>query len=104
MAGNELWKSDGTAAGTVLVKDIVTTSYYYGSSSYPSGLTAVGGTLFFTAVTRDTGTELWKSDGTAAGTVLVKDINTDTFFGNPVGSNPGDLAAVGGVLLFRATD
>ena len=43
--GTELWKSDGTAAGTVLVKDI-----YPGSdSSYPSNLTNVGGTLFFAA-------------------------------------------------------
>ena len=44
------------------------------ASSYPSGLTDVGGTLFFTADDGSHGTELWKSDGTAAGTVLVKDI------------------------------
>uniref|UniRef100_UPI00056C1DDD hypothetical protein n=1 Tax=Microcystis aeruginosa TaxID=1126 RepID=UPI00056C1DDD len=68
----ELWKSDGTAAGTVLVKDINPGS----SSSYPGSLTAVGNTLFFTAYDGlgGSGTELWKSDGTAAGTVLVKDI------------------------------
>ena len=34
----------------------------------------VNGTLFFAATTRRNGYELWKSDGTAAGTVLVKDI------------------------------
>ena len=67
--GNELWKSDGTAAGTVLVKDINPGS----SSSYPGNLTNVNGTLFF-AANDGTGHELWKSDGTAAGTVLVKDI------------------------------
>ena len=70
VSGNELWKSDGTAAGTVLVKDI-----YAGRHRLePLGLVAVGGTLFFTANDGVNGTELWKSDGTAAGTVLVKDI------------------------------
>ena len=66
--GDELWKSDGTAAGTVLVKDI-----YPGSgSSYPAYLTNVNGTLYFSADDGTNGKELWKSDGTAAGTVLVR--------------------------------
>src|SRR5439155_5431040 len=69
--GRELWKSDGTAAGTVLVKDI---NPGPGDSS-PDGLTNVNGTLFFAAFDPTTGRELWKSDGTAAGTVLVGDIN-----------------------------
>ncbi len=43
-------------------------------SSYPSSFTTVGPTLYFTASTDATGVELWKSDGTTAGTVLVKDI------------------------------
>ena len=73
--GRELWKSDGTKAGTVLVKDINPG----GSGGYdydgPYDLTDVGGTLFFTADDGTHGQELWKSDGTEAGTVLVKDIN-----------------------------
>ena len=40
--GVELWKSDGTASGTVMVKDIQSGS----DSSYPQYLTAVGNTLF----------------------------------------------------------
>ena len=70
--GRELWKSDGTRAGTVLVKDIEPGDY---DGSYPSSLTGVGGTLFFTADDGTHGRELWKSDGTRAGTVLVKNIN-----------------------------
>ena len=68
--GRELYKSDGTAAGTVLVKDINPGS----ADSDPGNLTNVNGTLFFTADDGTHGTELWKSDGTTAGTVLVKDI------------------------------
>ena len=43
--------------------------------SGPSDLTNVNGTLYFQADDGVHGFELWKSDGTAAGTVMVKDIN-----------------------------
>jgi ELWxxDGT repeat protein len=69
--GTELWKSDGTDAGTVLVKDICP-GYCAGR---PSALTALGGVLYFAADDGAHGRELWRSDGTAAGTFLVKDIN-----------------------------
>ena len=67
--GDELWKSDGTEAGTTLVKDIRAGT---GSSS-PVYLTAVDGTLFFRAYTPEGGYELWKSDGTETGTIKVWD-------------------------------
>ena len=93
--GAELWKSDGTRAGTVLVKDIDP-----GDDGYdrrPSSLTGVGGTLFFTADDGTHGRELWKSDGTRAGTVLVKDIHPGDY-----GSDPSSLTGVGGTLFFTA--
>ena len=68
--GYELWKSDGTAAGTMMVKNINPGS----SSSQPTDFLAVGGALYFTAGTNNEGRELWKTDGTDAGTVMVKDI------------------------------
>ena len=45
------------------------------SSSNPSFFTNVGGTVFFDAGDGVHGVELWRSDGTAAGTQLVSDIN-----------------------------
>ncbi len=86
--GYELWKSDGTAAGTVLVRNISAGS----RGSYLGFLTAVGSTLFFSAE----GDELWKSGG-AAGTVLVKDIR-------PGSSSLGNLTAVGNTLFFTANN
>ncbi len=62
--GFELWKSDGTDAGTQMVKDIDQGS---GSSS-PSFLSIVNGELEFIAFD-GTGFGLFRSDGTAAGTV-----------------------------------
>ena len=79
--GPELWKSDGTTAGTVLVKDINPGGYGY--HDYPTYLTDVGGTLFFTADDGTHGRELWKSDGTKAGTVMVKDIAPATTGSDP---------------------
>ena len=60
--GRELWKSDGTWAGTVMVKDITEV----GGSSL-SGFTAFDSLLYFRV-----SDQLWKSDGTADGTEMVK--------------------------------
>src|SRR5262245_57028887 len=96
--GWELWKSDGTGAGTTLVKDINPAS----ASSYPGSLTNVNGTLFFSANDGNHGVELWKSDGTESGTVLVKDNNASGSYGG--GSIPSNLTNVNGTLFFTAYD
>jgi ELWxxDGT repeat protein len=79
--GYELWVTDGTAAGTHLVADINPGTYTspggasYPNSSSPSDLTAIGdGRVVFSAHDGTNGTELWVTDGTAAGTHLVDDI------------------------------
>ena len=72
VAGWELYKTDGTTGGTVLVKDIRPGR----DNSQPGWLTHMGdGSIFFAADDGTHGVELWKSDGTTAGTYLVKDIN-----------------------------
>ncbi len=102
-AGTELWKSDGTAAGTVRVKDIRPGA----GNAFPYSLTNLNGTLYFVATDGVTGFELWRSNGTAAGTVLVEDIYTGSAsaFGDysPY-YNQADLTAVNGTLYFVATD
>jgi ELWxxDGT repeat protein len=95
-SGYELWKSDGTSTGTVLVKDIQTGA----ASSGPSGLTNVNGTLFFAADDGTHGVELWKSNGTSSGTVLVKNIGTLVGFG----SYPSWFTNVNGTLFFSADE
>jgi ELWxxDGT repeat protein len=99
--GNELWKSDGTASGTTVVKDI----YAGANSSLPFFLTNCNGTLYFQAEDADHGVELWKSDGTASGTSLVKDIFPGADM-EPIleWGDPSEFAALGGYVFFSAQD
>ncbi len=103
--GSELWKSDGTAAGTMLVKDIYpnTPGSLFDDSSVWE-LTSFQGALFFTASDKTTGYELWKSDGTGAGTVLVKDIRPNGGVLGFLGSSPSMLTPVNNILYFVADD
>ncbi len=95
--GRELWKSDGTDAGTVVVKDIRAGAADAIDGSKPAYLTLMNNMLFFVADDGVNGRELWKSDGTAVGTVMVKDIRS----GN-LGSDPTELRNVKGKLFFLA--
>ncbi|MBK6995108.1 MAG: hypothetical protein IPH31_09325 [Lewinellaceae bacterium] len=85
--GRELWKSDGTQAGTEMVKDIASGE----EDSTPENFCDVNGTVFFTATTPQSGTELWKTDGTPAGTVIVEDLIV-----GPLGSEPKNLVSCNG--------
>ena len=67
-----LWRSDGSAAGTTVVAELGPDQPYSGIE--PSGLVALGHTLYFTLWHESYGTEVWKSDGTEAGTGILKDI------------------------------
>ncbi len=70
-----LWKSDGTAAGTVALPAVNLAMTPGGLGSDPDNFVQVGSTMFFTADNGTAGTELWKTDGTTGGTTLVKDIS-----------------------------
>ena len=90
--GQELWRTDGTEAGTTLVKDIRSGA----DGSYPSNFTGLNGALYFSANDGDYGVELWRTDGTALGTTLVKDINDEGY------SYPSLFTEIGGYLFFKA--
>jgi len=93
--GLGLWKSNGTAAGTVALKRAPLTI----DSPRIEGLTAVGTTLYFASNLQDEGTELWKSNGTSTGTVRVKDIGSGV-----AGARVSRLTALGSTLYFLADD
>jgi ELWxxDGT repeat protein/cysteine-rich repeat protein len=91
--GVEPWKSDGTAAGTTLVANLVAETQTLGSG--PFALTSLNDTVLFFADDGERGVELWRSDGTADGTVLVEDIVP-----GPVSSAFGSLRRLGNAAYF----
>lgn len=115
-SGVELWSSDGTSAGTAMVKNIYADAGGGAtpSSSSPTQLTNYNGSLFFVADDGQNGRELWKSDGTEAGTVMVKNIHEGTYQYTPTGggsaqtrqnsAHPGLLRVLNGQLYFVAND
>jgi ELWxxDGT repeat protein len=99
-AESELWRSNGTAQGTALVKAIGTIESFGG---YPHGFVKVGSRLYFAANDQanpfnEGNEELWRTDGTTAGTKLVMDIDPEG------ASRPQALTNVNGSLYFTAND
>jgi ELWxxDGT repeat protein len=91
----ELWKSDGTQDGTVMVKDINPGNV----ASDPELFTNVNGTLYFIATESSTGRQLWKSNGTEGGTVLAANVSPGTS-----DSTPANFTNAGGTVFFSASD
>jgi ELWxxDGT repeat protein len=94
--GAELWRTDGTAAGTEMVRDIRPGS----GSSGPAFMTASGGILYFQAYDPARGWELYKSNGTSAGTRFVKDIWPGSSWG--LGGSGPKFTPLGGKIYFAA--
>ncbi len=69
------------------------------NSGSASNLMKLGSTMIFSASDGSTGTELWKTDGTAAGTVLIKDIRPGTS-----SSSISNMRLMGSFVYFTAND
>lgn len=93
-SGTELWVTDGTPAGTKMLRDIQPGS----DGSEPESFAVLGGKVYFAATTQFEGRELWQTDGTAGGTVHALDLNPGA-----ANSNPTELVTSGGRLYFIAT-
>ena len=98
--GEELWKSDGTTNGTVMVKDIRVGSSGGLDFSNIQYFVNYQGSLYFLANDGTTGAEIWKTDGTSNGTMLVKDIRS----GNNYTSDPKELIVFNNLIYFSAYD
>lgn len=95
-----LWRTDGTAAGTQLVSNVVQPTSNPHTFGW-EGVAWLGNDMVFVATDGGTGRELWITDGTAAGTQRLSDMNP--------GAGDADInlhVAVerGGVIYFRADD
>ena len=88
---DDLWKTDGTESGTVLVKEF--------SLSAPLNLHVFQNRLYFGAQDAENGRELWSSDGTTEGTELLLDINVGAG-----SSSPASFAEMNGDLYFAASN
>jgi ELWxxDGT repeat protein len=88
--GNQLWRADGTAAGTRQLTNL--------SGGAIGRLVAFPGGVYF-VVSTGAGTSIWRSDGTVAGTGKVLDLPAF-----PDNSGLDGLWAVAGSLYFTVTN
>jgi ELWxxDGT repeat protein len=96
----ELWKSDGTIAGTVKVTSFMPPSGDPGFVPNANAVSHSDGPLFFFLVSHDPVQELWRSDGTEAGTFPVRSATVPAVAGGLISG----AVQVGGTLLFNGWD
>ena len=91
---NEIWRTNGTAAGTYQLKDL---GLDYG---FASDFMAFNNNIYFITISSTYGDYVWKSDGTTTGTNKLKQISTSFNQDNLFPS----YAATSTALYFTAND
>ena len=81
----QLWRSDGSAAGTTLIKNI----FPGDDGGSIQEIVKLGALAFFQAEDPAGGRELWRSDGTAAGTFRLVDLHA-----GPAGSTAKSMCPI----------
>ncbi|WP_110208424.1 hypothetical protein [Nocardioides daejeonensis] len=95
----ELWRTDGTAAGTKRLTSFAAGDRGLDLQSQDRGFAVAAGRVWFPALTRWNGSELWSSDGTVGGTGLAIDLRPGQPARPPLG-----LTGAGDTLWFATTD
>jgi ELWxxDGT repeat protein len=98
-SNNQIWKSDGTAAGTTLLIDQI----LYSNQTTPVQMFNMNNTLYFFANPNSgspNNATLWKSNGTVVGTVLIDSLITGSNF-DPTQAQPRNFTVVGNNLFFQ---
>lgn len=103
----EIWRTDGTVAGTNLIMTppnavgLSNASSFYSdqNSVFNYSLDGTTNNLYFSAYDAVNGNELWISDGTSAGTHLLKDIKPGTG-----GSFPWGFMKIGNEVYFNCAE
>lgn len=90
---NEIWRTDGTTAGTYLLKDLT-------NNGLTSDFMELNGNIYFVTISSTLGDYIWKSDGTANGTVQLKQLAT-SFQSDNISPS---YAATSKALYFAAAD
>ncbi len=81
--GREMWVSNGTANSTYMLKDLrpgydhganVATSQRRWRNEYIYSTQIYNGKYYFPGITAGYGIELWRTDGTTAGTIMIEDV------------------------------
>ncbi|MCW3124344.1 MAG: hypothetical protein JWO03_2 [Bacteroidetes bacterium] len=100
-----LWKSDGTTAGTVLIDSLVTASALNGTGdAQPRNYTVAGNKLFF-QMGKGQGFELWVTDGSPGGVHQVVDLATGSSGAYQLGGLSAEpMAAYNGKVYFRGSN
>lgn len=95
---NEMW-SIYDAFGTSSLFKKINPEFYDAHSFYNTKAISINNTLYFTANDGISGFELWKTNGSASGTELVKDISV-----GPANGVSGYFTAVDNIFYFLAND